>query len=304
MSTRQQLWTAALVTTLALGSVGASRCTAGFVIGPDASNYLLIYAGGAGKALQMTNVTANGNIGVANTGTASTSGTTVTGRLDFAGANTGQYANTNGNPPAGGVNYGVGAVATAFSTVRSLNSVLGAEGGTNLVINGSTTINGSAGMLDASGNRVFTVSSFNTTNSDVITVNGNGSNIVVNFTGSANFDATVVLNGITSSQLLWNFVGGSNLSGGPTLSLNNNASGPGHANLFADGTFLDPNGAISIVNSNIRGHVFGGDSQNEEFVSGANFQAPTAIPEPASILLFGLGGFGLAGLVALRRRAN
>ena len=47
----------------------------------------------------------------------------------------------------------------------------------------------SAGVLDANGNRVFTVTSFNTTNSSVLTINGDaaGDNVVFNFTTKREF---------------------------------------------------------------------------------------------------------------------
>jgi hypothetical protein len=59
------------------------------------------------------------------------------------------------------------------------------------------------------GNEVFNVTSFNTTNSDVLTIVGDGThNVVLNFNGlSANFNNQVKLVGISSEQVLYNFVG-------------------------------------------------------------------------------------------------
>jgi hypothetical protein len=288
-------------------------------IGSDASNYGLLFEGAGGNNLSITNVTVNGNVGVGQTGVVQDGGpSTIVGRLDFSAANTGQFHNNNAsNVLTGGVNYTVAAVTSALTSVNGLNTTLGAESGANITIHNSTTINASSGTLDATGDRVFDVTSFNTTNSDVITINGDaaGDAVVVNFLGlSANFDATVVLNNILPDQVLWNFVGGSNLTGGPTLQINNNASGAGHAGLSAQGIFLNPNGAISVTNANVIGRVFGGDTHDFQYVSGANLRAPSGttggttsttgttggttttggggfsggqVPEPSSIVLLG-----------------
>lgn len=61
-------------------------------------------------------------------------------------------------------------------------------------------------------------------------------------------------------------------------------------------TWLNPNGAMSAVHTTINGRFFGGDTVNQQIVSGANINAPT--PEPASIALM------LSGFVALRMRRN
>jgi hypothetical protein len=306
--------------TLTLVVLAISQAHAALIqIGSDASNYGLLFEGAGGNNLSITNVTVNGNVGVGQTGVVQDGGpSTIVGRLDFSAGNTGQFHNNNAsNVLTGGVHYNVAAVTSALTSVNGLNSTLGAESGTNITIHNSTTINASSGTLDATGDRVFDVTSFNTTNSDVITINGDaaGDAVVVNFLGlSANFDATVVLNNLTPDQVLWNFVGGSNLTGGPTLAINNNASGAGHAGLSAKGIFLNPNGAISVVNANVVGRVFGGDTHDFQYVSGANLTSPTGttgggttgstagqttgggstggstggqVPEPSTIMLLG-----------------
>ncbi len=90
------------ITLLLVGFVLPQAATAGFTLGPDASQYALLFEGGGGNTLQITNVTVNGNVGVGNTGQATDSGpSTINGRIDFSAANTGQFSNNNaGDIPA------------------------------------------------------------------------------------------------------------------------------------------------------------------------------------------------------------
>src|SRR5437667_6711527 len=212
------LWTMVLLSVLMLGIVWVPQARAdGFTLG-SAANFGLLFEGAGGNTLQITNVTVNGNVGVGMTGRATDSGpSTINGALDFSASNASQFSNNNiGNIITGGVAYNFASVTSALNTVNNLNTTLGSEAGTNVNINGSTTINASAGTLDASGNRVFTVTGFNTTNSNVLTIHGSGTDFVVlNFTSSANFNNQVSLTGgITADHVLYNFVGGSGLTGG------------------------------------------------------------------------------------------
>jgi len=107
------------------------------------------------------------------------------------------------------------------------------------------------------------------------------------------------LGGLTDDQVLWNFFGGSGGTGGPTMSLNNNASS--FPLLDWQGVLLDPNGTMSLVNANLDGRVFGGDTHNMQIISNAaidTITAPRLVPEPSTLILF---GGGLALLAALRR---
>jgi PEP-CTERM motif-containing protein len=297
---------ALLMMVLAVPSASANSVDIGL-----AANYGLLFEGAGGNTLQITNVTVNGNIGVGMTGKATDSGpSTINGRLDFSASNTSQFSNNNAsNVITGGVNYGVGVVTMALSTVNSLNTMLGSEAGTSININGNTTINASAGILDANGDRVFTVTGFNTTNSNILTINGDaaGDNVVLNFKGlSANFNNQVKLVGISSDQVLYNFVGGSNLTGGPALQINDNLSNNtpncSLGQFCVQGIFLDPNGKISVTNANLVGRVFGGDTQDFQYVSGSKVTAPTTFtPEPASLVLLGTGILALGSFFRRRK---
>ena len=284
---------------------------ANIAIGTDAANYgVLFEGGGSGNQLSISNVTVNGNIGVGGTGLVAFSGPgTINGSLNFSASNSGQFSNTNGsNVGPTSVNYNVAGVTNALNTVNSLNTTLGGAAGTSISISlsGTTTqtINESAGALFMSSGvnyRVFNVTGFNTTNGNTINVVGDGSGdpVVFDFAISANFNNQVTLSGLTSDQVLWNFVGGTGLSGGPTLQINTNASS-NLATVGARGIFLDPNGSISAVNANVFGRVFGGDSHNMQIVSGDTINAP--VPEPSSIILLITVLFVTYGLVGYRRR--
>src|SRR5205807_664758 len=133
---RASMWRlilSSVATAAVSGATAAPQVHAGIMIGSDASNYAVLFEGGGANTLQITNVTVNGSVGVGLTGKATDSGpSTINGRLDFYAANTNQFSNNNAsNVITGGVHYSVTAVATALSTVNSLNTTLGGEAGTS-----------------------------------------------------------------------------------------------------------------------------------------------------------------------------
>lgn len=279
----------------------------GFGVG-DALNYGILFEGFGGNTLQITNVTVNGNVGVGTIGKATDSGpSTINGRLDFFAANSGQFSNNNvADVITGGVHYSVSAVGTDLSTVNTLNTAAGMASGAALTINGAQTVNVVSGMLesfDGTSARVFNVTSFNDTNGQALTIVGDAAhdNVVFNFTSSANLNGCVVLSGISANQVLFNFVGGSGGTGGPTMQLNTNASSASHYSCGAvwQGIILDPSGPMSLTNANLSGWAWGGDTHDFQYVSGSTLTVPTAVPEPGALTLL---ASGLVMLTSLRRR--
>jgi choice-of-anchor A domain-containing protein/uncharacterized repeat protein (TIGR01451 family) len=270
----------------------------------DAGNYAVLYQGTGGHNLQITDVTINGSIGVGGTGHVQfNSMGTIGGRLDFLAANTGQYSNGNSsNVGPTSVNYNVAAVATALSTVNSLNSSL-AGLGSNLVINGTQTINESAGQLATVNGvtyRVFNVISYSEGNGNLLTINGDGSGdpviFNVGFNSNVNLGGDVSLTGgLTDDDVLWNFT-----SSGKSISLNNNASSFPLPLAF-HGVILAPSDTISIDNANLNGRVFGGGSGDMQIFSCDTINAPAGaqVVNTATVSATGLGPQTATGTITI-----
>jgi hypothetical protein len=298
----------------------------------DVGDYIVMYEGGnSGSQLSINNFGYQGspeqrlwigNIGIAGSGQLAATGPgTLQGNINFAAPDTGQasFSNTTIN---GTVNYGVLPVQNTMNSLNSLSSSLGnlATLGTALAINTNSdqTVLASSGTAEAINGvnyRLFNVTSVNTQNGENLIIKGDGSQSVVldvNTPGDAQFHGNILLQdltgkffgdagyvGLTPDQVLVNMYGGAALVGGDKLDANNNGNDAHPVNIIT-ADFLDPNGAISFVNTRITGRIFGGDSVNMQIVSGDTInlppsQAPPPVPEPASFALWGL--LGAIGLV-------
>jgi len=258
-----------------------------------------------------------GDIGIGSPRQFTISNANLTGNIRFSGA--GNVSGLNGVPqngpyPAGPYSVSGGGtvngsvitndsvVTSAINYTNDLSTALGGNAGTSTTISAGGSINASAGMLGTTasvdGNalgtyHVFTVTSANFPNG-TFTINGSATDqVVLNISFSANLHGQILLaGGITSDHVIINMFGGNNTThtGGPTLDVNTNG-------LSTFGTFLDPNGGMSAVHTDIQGRFFGGDSVNMQIVSGANITAPMGqVPDGgATILLMGMGLAFLAG---------
>jgi len=296
----------AVVVTTVMGASSANAT--GFTLGA-AAQYIILYEGNGGHHLAINNFGTTGiwtgDIGIAGTGTLAASGPgTMDGNVNFSAANTGQASVSNtGFTPGHGLNYNVAGVQTAMNDMNALSTSLSVFGGVALAINTSSdqTVLASSGLL-AGGNRVFSVTSVNTGNGENLIIKGDGSqNVVmnVNTPGDAQFHGNVLLQdlsgkfygdagyaGLTPDQLLFNIFAGAALVGGDKLDANNNGNAAHPANIM-EGTFLNPNGAISFVNTRFIGHIFGGDSVDMQIVSGdtLTLPPPPSVPDAVSTAL-------------------
>jgi hypothetical protein len=321
---------AALVALLVFA--GAERCSADFTLG-DAANYGLLYEGNGGKTLNYNNSNLVGNLGIGGTGTIGLSGPgTITGNVDFNGtSNVGNHSApagvVGGVTISGAITGGVPAVSSALSTVNSLSQTLGLEAGTSTTIASGGAVAASAsdvggvggapagtlvGTSDGSGNSVFNVSGISFANG-TFTVYGTSSQFVVlNIAGNVGNNglngSVVLMGGITSDQVLFNYTPSTsilstynsdytNLTGGPTMTISTNG-------LTTTGVFLNPTGDYQVNHSVVEGRVIGGDTKNSAFVSGANLDAPP-VPEPSELVaLSAMSLLGVGGAFFLRRRAK
>lgn len=244
----------------------------GFSLG-GAANYVIMDEGYGHNDLVISGDTLTGNIGIGDpNGTTTTqleiSGDTLNGSIDFAGGidDTG----TSGDRITGTISGGVSAVQADLNYLNTLSSTLAGEAGASLSISSGSnvTINANAGKLDASGNYVFNIASFNASG-DNITFNGDnlGHNVVVNFLNSAinaNFSGSTIklTGGLTDNYLLFNIADGGTLTlSGDTIT----------------GTYLDPNGAVVGSGSTLTGHVYGGGTGNSTY-SGDTIKNPSVSP--------------------------
>src|SRR5215471_17551931 len=137
-------------------------------IGGTTKNFAVLYTGGGGNQLSLSQGTVNGSIGVAGTGAMKNNGSgAINGNIYFSAPNTGQYS---GNKTVNGsIYYGDSSISQDMSYVSSFSSTVGAESGTPVSITGSTIINAASGTLDGHGNRVFNLTAVTLPNGSTLT---------------------------------------------------------------------------------------------------------------------------------------
>src|SRR5579862_3631913 len=276
-----------------------AQVNAGFSLG-DAANYAVLFEGAGNNHLSINNGTIVGNVGLGDPpgGTPQAqlnSPLTINGNIQFAGS-----VNTsigNGVVVTGSITASNANVQTDLNNLNALSSTLSNEPGFSVAIsianNATQIVNAASGTLDGNGNRVFSLSSLAFVNGATLVINGDGAgdSVVFNIGFDASFGGTIVLTGgLTSDKVLFNILGGANLTGGHALTVSTSGA-------TETGTFLDPNGAMQINHSVLNGRFFGGDTHDDQIVSGIDTVAP--VPEPSS---YALVFFGVVGAIGVLRR--
>jgi MYXO-CTERM domain-containing protein len=267
---------------------------------PMRPNYVVGYTPGSHN-LDFSNSNATGNIAMGGDGGFVGSGSgTITGTVEFAAANSGQYM-PDGITVTGGATFGNTNVQSDFNALYALSQSLSNEVGTPQFIAAGGSVNASNGVLDSNGNEVFTATiNSNFTAGTTFTINGTSSQFVVfnTTTGGLPFDGSIVLTGgITSDHVLFNFDAGNyeTLSGGDPLMINTDFN-------TTTGTYLDPNGIFQVTDTMLDGRIFGGDSMDSS-ITGSTIVAPASPVSPASEpTSLALLGAGLVALGFIRRR--
>jgi len=152
------------------------------------------------------------------------------------------------------------------------------------VVNGSTTIIGSAGL------NVINLTGITLGNGQKLTLNGPaGAQFVINVSGNIvlNSASIVETGGLLNTDVVFNVGGKVQTSGG----LNNLS--------VINGIVLDLTGQIAMSPGSINGELIAGGN-NPQIVSGGFVNGTTTVPEPSSLLLLSMG---LGSLLLLRRRS-
>jgi len=276
------------VSTLAVAAVtgmATPQALAGFFdYVPTAANYAVLYEGMGGNTLMIESSTIEGNVGVGGTGQVQFNSGAIYGNVDFAAADAGQYSVCPDCGVPASVNYSITAVTTAMGEINALSSMMGGATGTDVAINGDTTINAADGTLDANGNRVFNVTSYSASDANVVNIVGDvaGDSVVLNFAfnSDVNLGGAVVLSGgLSDEQVLWNFN-----SAGNNVTLNGAQSSDGLTPAF-HGIILAPNDAMAMLDANLNGRFWGGDSSTMLIDPSTLQTKTTSVPEPSSVVL-------------------
>jgi hypothetical protein len=275
------IFATALLTITLSASVRADIITQ---IGGTTKNFAVLYTGGGGNQLMLSQGTINGAVGIAGTGTMKNNGSgAINGNIYFSALDTGQYS---GNKTVNGsIYYGDSSISQDLSYVSSFSSTVGVESGTAVSITGSTTINAASGTLDGHGNRVFNLTALTLPTGSTLTINGDlaGDNVILNMNGTALIQGNILLIGILPDQVLFNITNGDLKIQDGTVA----------------GDFVDINGSIFVSAETLNGRVFGGDSSTMQIVSDDTITRPSAAPEPVTLVL---SGTMLLGLLPLLRR--
>jgi hypothetical protein len=190
------------------------------------------------------------------------------------------------------------AVSAAWAGVTGASLDI-ANGGTVEAVNGNlqtVTISPTGESSFQKTAYVFNISNNGATPSNPITIDGNGTTLVVlNYTGTAALDLSsiVLTGGLTSDEVLLNVTDGGTTTLSDILQFQNGAT------INAD--VIVTSGTVNLDLGAVDGRVFLNGSGTSEISSVTAPIDDAAAPEPGSLLLAGLGLLGL-GIARSRKR--
>ena len=275
----------------AILALGPSRAYADFSLGA-ASGYAVL--GVTGSSTTGTGSVMIGNVGIGSGGTLTLNGSIVDGNVQFNDSVTTKNFTQNGALITGTVSGGVAQVKSAVYDAGSL-ATLAASEATNANILGSGSVKTINANGVAGGNTVVSVASLSLTNA-TLNINGNASSyFIINIASTLSLANSSInlLGGVTADHVLFNVYKGG------TVSISSGT--------YA-GTFLAMDSDVFFSGGILDGQILGGGAGRVSLTGtvtvddvSASPAASSTAPEPASLVLLGIGGIGTAGIFGWKR---